>query len=256
MTATEARVQLWSCGGGRQSAGIAALIVQGRLPRPGHVVMVAIRGEKRTTWEYVTKYIRPAMHGLGIPFTIVPSVKYATKGFWGGKDRDDILLPMHTNQSGEASKLDEFCSGEWKREVAKRWASQQCGWFDRGVDCWIGISWDEKHRRRAPRAKWYAPVYPLLDWLTMHISGCEMAVEKQGWPAAPRSRCVFCPNQSDAEWLELTPDEFERACQVEDEVHTKDPHAFMHKSMVPLRMATLDPNDNGRTGGCSSGMCF
>ena len=37
------RVQLWSCGRGRQSAGIAALIVQGRLPPPDWVCMVASR---------------------------------------------------------------------------------------------------------------------------------------------------------------------------------------------------------------------
>lgn len=36
------RVQLWSCGGGRQSAGIAALIALGELPKPDHVAMVAL----------------------------------------------------------------------------------------------------------------------------------------------------------------------------------------------------------------------
>ncbi len=30
----EKRVELWSCGGGRQSAGIAAFIKEGLLPRP------------------------------------------------------------------------------------------------------------------------------------------------------------------------------------------------------------------------------
>ena len=64
------RVQLWSCGGGRQSAGIAALIVQGRLPHPDHVVMVALEWEIRSVWPYVNAYIRPALRKLGIPFPL------------------------------------------------------------------------------------------------------------------------------------------------------------------------------------------
>lgn len=157
------RVQLWSCGGGRQSAGIAALIVEGKLPKPDHVCMVALEWEVRAVWPYVNAYIRPALAYLGIPFTAIPRRGYATKGFWGGADGKTILLPAHTNQSGARSKLPEFCSGEWKREVALRWASEQDGWKARGVDSWVGISADESRRRRGPKRKWFQPVYPLLD---------------------------------------------------------------------------------------------
>lgn len=105
------RVQLWSCGGGRQSAGIAALILQGELPRPDHVCMAALEWERRATYRYVCDYIRPAMLSLGIPFTFVPRKKYATKDFFGGADGMSPLVPAYTNQSGEASKLPEWCSG-------------------------------------------------------------------------------------------------------------------------------------------------
>lgn len=254
------RIQLWSCGGGRQSAGIAALIVQGRLPRPDHIAMSALKGEKRTTWEYVCGVIRPAMRSLGIPFTIVPSVKYATKGFFGGEDGITPLMPVYTNQSGEPGKLSEWCSGEWKREVSLRWAADVFPeWKDRGVDNWIGISYDERDRRRAARRKWNVPVYPLLDFLPkmLPVSACLDAVEEVGWPPPPRSRCVYCPNQSDAEWAELTPAEWNKACRTEDMIRETDPHAFLHKSMIPLRMVKLEPEKDGkRSGGCSAGMCF
>jgi hypothetical protein len=52
------RVQLWSCGGGRQSAGIAAFISRGLLPKPDCVVMVALEWEVRSIWPYVNAYIR------------------------------------------------------------------------------------------------------------------------------------------------------------------------------------------------------
>jgi hypothetical protein len=253
------RVQLWSCGGGRQSAGIAALIVQGRLPHPDHVCMVALEWERRETFRYVNSYIRPAMRALGIPFTYVPRKKYGRLGFfWESEEGNtSLLLPAFTNQSGSPSKLPELCSGKWKRDVATRWAAEQIGWKNRGVDCWIGISRDEAYRRRGPRRKWFATTYPLLDVISMHVSGCEIAVEKQGWPPPPRSRCEHCPNQSDAEWAELTPEEWESACKTDEMVRSIDPHAFLHKQLIPLRTVKLQPEkDDGRHGGCSAGMCF
>jgi hypothetical protein len=256
---TERRVQLWSCGGGRQSAGIAALIVQGKLPRPDHVAMVALEHEVRSVWPYVNRYIRPALAALGIPFTAIPRATYATKGLWGGADGQTVLLPAHTDQSGTASKLPEFCSGEWKREVMLRWAAEQPGWKDRGVDAWVGISFEERKRRRSARQKWFTPVYPLLDLRATAVSGCLAAVEAVGWPPPPRSRCAYCPNQSDAEWAELTPAEFAAACATEDEIRAIDPHAFLHKTLIPLREVTLQPEATGGTlfhGGCSTGMCF
>src|SRR5580704_12774560 len=148
------RFQLWSCGGGRQSAGIAAMILQGVLPRPDHVAMAALEWERKATYRYVCTYIRPAMRSLGIPFTFVSRKKYATKGFFGGEDGESVLLPVHTDKSGNYSKLPEWCSGEWKREVTLRWAAEQPGWKERGVDNWVGISFDESNRRRAPRRQW------------------------------------------------------------------------------------------------------
>jgi len=161
--------------------------------------------------------------------------------------------------SGKMSKLSEYCSGEWKREVSKRWASEQSGWKERGVDNWIGISWDERHRRRNSRTQWLQVAYPLLDMLPrgVHVSGCAEAVEQVGWPPAPRSRCEHCPNQSDAEWAELTPEEFARVCDREDKLREIDPNMFFHKKLIPLRQVKLEPDKSvGFIGGCSSGTCY
>lgn len=254
------RVQLWSCGGGRQSAGIAALIVLGRLPKPDHVCMVALEWERRATFQYVNAHVRPAMRVLGVPFTYVSRKKYATVGLWGGEDGASLLLPAYTDQSGEPAKLPEFCSNEWKRRVVTRWAAERPGWKDRGVDCWIGITHEERHRRRAPTQKWFQPAYPLLDVRPSHVSAVLAAVEEVGWPPPPRSRCWWCPNQTDAEWAELSPDEFRAACDREDEIRRVDPNAYLHRQMIPLRLVTLEPKTEGSGlfggGGCQAGMCF
>lgn len=252
------RVELWSCGGGRQSAGIAALIVEGQLPKPDHVAMVALEREVRTVWPYVNRYIRPALAAIGVPFTAIPRSAYATVNFFGGADGCSVLLPVHTNQSGTAGKLPEFCSNEWKRRVVTRWAAEQADWKARGVNVWVGISWNERDRRRVPQRAWLQPVYPLLDMRATDLSGCLAAVERVGWPPPPRSRCMFCPNQSDAEWRELTAEEFLEACAIDDQIRAVDPHAFLHKALIPLRDVTLDSTaDEGLfTGGCSAGLCF
>lgn len=252
------RLQLWSCGGGRQSAGIAALILEGQLPRPDHVAMTALEWERKATYRYVNAYIRPAMKSLGIPFTFVPRKVYATKDFFGGEDGRIVLIPVYTNQSGMMSKLSEWCSGEWKRDVSMRWAALQPGWKERGVDNWVGISRDESHRRRSARRQWCVPTYPLLDVRPTGLVGCLTAVARVGWPDPPRSRCEHCPNQSDAEWGELEPDEWERACKTDEYVRSVDPHAFLHKSLIPLRQVTLKPEETRGlfTGGCQSGMCY
>src|SRR5690349_21702441 len=131
------RIQLWSCGGGRQSAGLAALMLEGAMRLPDVACMVAIEWEVASTFAYMRKYIRPAMKKLGVPFTMIPRNKYATKDFIGGAEDTSILLPIYSDQSGQMSKLPEYCSGEWKREVIIRWASEQAGWKEHGVDMWM-----------------------------------------------------------------------------------------------------------------------
>jgi hypothetical protein len=252
------RIILWSCGGGRQSAGIAALLVLGKLPLPDHACMTRIEWEFERVWPYVDTFIRPALAKLGVPFTAIPRARYATKNFWGGASGKSILLPVHTNQSGKHSKLKEYCSGEWKRETVLRWSAEQFGWKKRGVSNWVGISLNEAHRRRGPRRQWFQPAYPLLDILPTDVDGCLAAVREVGWPEPPRSRCLMCPNQSDSEWAELTPREWEIACKIDEEIRGVDPHAFLHRQLLPLRQVTLNPKDDngGQQGGCSAGTCF
>lgn len=251
------RVQLWSCGGGRQSAGIAALIAEGVLPAPEHAVMVRLEWEIASVWPYVDAFIRPALARAGVPFSLAHRADYATRGFWGGADGASLLLPAYTDQSGRASKLPEWCSGEWKREVVQRWAAEQPDWKDRGVDVWVGITTEERHRRRSARRQWIQPTYPLLDVLPTSVRGCLAAVERQGWPMPPRSRCAHCPNQSDTEWAELTPEEWASVCDFDDSIRETDPHAYLHRSLIPLRQVRLRPAEGDLFGGgCQSGTCY
>lgn len=58
--------EVFSSGGGTQSTCIAALIVQGRLPKPDFMVIADTGRECSSTWEYMDAVIRPAMATVGV----------------------------------------------------------------------------------------------------------------------------------------------------------------------------------------------
>jgi hypothetical protein len=71
-------IQVWSCGGGTQSAAIAALIIQGRIERPAYSVMVDTEREKSSTWRFVDGVLKPRLAEVGVDLVVVSKSKYAT----------------------------------------------------------------------------------------------------------------------------------------------------------------------------------
>lgn len=251
---------IWSCGGGTQSAAIAALIILGRLPKPDYAVMVDTEREKSATWLYLKHVLRPNLEEAGVNLVVVPKSRYATVDVWGGKDKRSCLLPCFTTQSGELGKLTNYCSGEWKRRVVTRYLKQElrlANWIS-----WLGMSTDEMHRMRMRDENKHENYYPLVQAIPMRRSDCyALCTETMGWPPPPRSACAECPNQSDEEWKDTRdnwPADFERACQFDEEIRLTDPHLFLHHSGKPLREVDFDAQGafsfNER--GCDSGYCF
>lgn len=254
------KTQVWSCGGGTQSAAIAALIVNGKLPKPDLALIVDTEREKSGTWEYAEAVLIPELRAVGVELVRVRKSDFATVDLYSHKGT--LLLPVFTSQSGEVGKLNTYCSGEWKRDVILRWLRAQ-GVGVTSCKCWIGISVDEMRRMRHSRVAWAQNRYPLIEpeyGLTYRRSDCLAEVQRAGWPAPPRSACWMCPNMGDFEWREMKvnyPEDFAKAVQFEREIRATDPHAWLHESCQPL-----DEVDFSGTGSlfedksCASGMCF
>lgn len=88
---------------------------------------------------------------------------------------------------------------------------------------WVGISIDEiyraKEHRNSPRItnRW-----PLME-KRMSRQGCLSWMSNRGFPAPPRSACVYCPYHSDTEWKRLKDDEpreFQKAVAFEKRFQT------------------------------------
>lgn len=254
------RAQVWKCGGGTQSVAIAALICQGRLPKPDVSVIVDTGREKQSTWDYYHSVLVPNLSKIGVFLNRVMKNEWEAncrRDVWGSNGT--LMIPAFSNQSGDPSKLSNFCSGAWKQEVADRWLSHNHRLTPSKRRNWLGFSLDEP-RRWLPHAESEEVWLPLVHGVPMRREGCRsLVIREMGWPEPPRSNCWMCPNQSDAEWLEVRqnrPHEFDAAVLLEREIRLKDPHAYLHRQCVPLDEVDWSKPPDLFERACGSGECF
>jgi hypothetical protein len=249
------RVQLWSSGGGVQSSAIAALIIQGKLPKPDIAAIVDTEREASQVWDFMDEHIKPVLEKVGVELVRIQKSEYATVDLYGRKG-EDLLIPVHYDETenGTPGKLPTFCSNEWKQRVIRRYANEQ---YDNSeFDIWLGFSTDETRRCRWPDGKWQHK-FPLID-LKLTRNDCISLVENMGWGTPPRSSCWMCPNRSPKEWLDLKqnyPVDFRAAVAFEKEIQKKDPDYFLHTSCKPLAEVDLN-EEQGDMFTCNSGYCF
>jgi hypothetical protein len=250
------RTQIWSSGGGVQSTAIAALIVQGKLPKPDLAVISDTERELSTTWHYLNVVTAPALKAIGVTIHRVKKSTYATVDLYGGADGNSILIPAFTTQGDDIGKLPGYCSNEWKQRVVQRWAVSEHGVSSACI--WMGISTDEQRRVSLPSGKWEKR-YPLVE-LNMSRADCFRVVEEIGWPEPPRSSCWMCPNHREDEWLwqeKHALGDHRKAIAFDVEIRKKDPHAWLHPSAQPLGDVKFDVANEVMFGkGCQTGLCF
>jgi len=246
--------QIWSYGGGTQSAAIAALIVQGKLPEPDIAVIADTGREPTSTWDYLKNVVQPA---LSFPIHVIPHTfegkGYNTVDLWGGKNKDTLLIPAFTSQGQKIGMLTKYCSHEWKTRPVQRFCRE---YGINGGEQWIGFSTDEIQRCRSydESAKWNH-VYPLLDH-RLSRGDCIALVERLGWPTPPRSACWMCPYRSDQEWQELSATDMDKASLFENDAQERDSDIWLHKTCEPIGSIEFDEQPDLFAKPCASGMCF
>jgi len=255
--------QVFSSGGGTQSTAIAALIVQGKLPKPDFTIIADTGREMPTTWQYLEAVTIPALKSIGCEVHRI-SQEYCSDADKGEFHQSgSLLIPAFSNQTGEASKLSSFCSDKWKVRVCNRYLKKVHGLDRSEYRKWIGFSMDETNRvLRMMDGEEYKRgliYFPLVHGVPTKRHEAIRIVERMGWPKPPRSRCWMCPNQSDYEWNEVQsdyPELFEKAIQLDESIRERDPNAFLHSTIKPLRDADLSIPDDLFSSSCPSGECF
>ena len=155
------RPVVWSYGGGVQLAAIAVLVLRGDLPRPEQVVVIDTSCEASATWAYPDGVVQPAVAEVGLRVEIAPH-SLVTRGLTSNAGKP--MMPVYTRAEGDRQRAGRvgqtrnFCSGEWKREVVRRY-SRSLGYGPVGrselgpVVNWLGISRDKVGRMGADRRK-------------------------------------------------------------------------------------------------------
>lgn len=253
----------WSYGGGTQSVAIAVLVAQGKLPRPEVVAIADTSREASETWEYTDRWVRPMLRGVGVEIQVIPH-SLANVDLYGGKDGKSLLIPAYT----ATGALPTLCSTEWKTRVFARYLRSLRYGPDRPVRTWIGISVDEMGRMKPSGTVWQEYYHPLIWDFQMRREHCRELVEKAGLPTPPKSSCWMCPFRRNSQWRrlrDLYPQDFEKACRLDEEIRAKDERegVWLHESRVPLREADLADKPDppmlrlfGEVRGCDSGMCW
>jgi hypothetical protein len=245
------RLQVWSCGGGTQSAAIAAMISNGTLPRPDVAVIADTGYEQQTTWKYLDTVLNPALGGL---IQRVRSQDWATVGLWSLKSQD-LLIPAFTTQSGRLGKLPTYCSQEWKKRVVQRFIAST--YHPKAVTNWLGFSIDEQHRAKQERGKWQRR-FPLLEHRMTRDMSIAL-VQRMGWPTPPRSSCWMCPNHHQRDWRQIktqNPQDWEKAIAFERAIQQSDPQVWLHHSGTPLAIADLGEAQEVLFQHCENEACF
>lgn len=226
-------VKLLSYGGGVDSTVIAILIINGTIERPEHIVMVDTGYEKQSTWDYINKVVQPRLTEVGLEIKILKTNDYSDNSII---DKNGMVrIPAcRKNLDGSVSKLRTCCNGGWKATVVNRWM-RKIG-IER-VEQWIGFSADESRRKLKNKKKWISFRYPLIE-LGMTRNDCIYYAGKHNWPMPPRTSCYFCPQQRDEQWRQMArdePEEFQRAVDLEIELHKTKPDIFLHRSCKDLK---------------------
>lgn len=244
--------QVWSNGGGTQSCAIAVLIIQGKLPKPDYAVIADTGREVSYTWEYMEKWVKPALKQAGVELHRIAAGTLNTVDLWSGVERTTAIIPGFSTQDGVPSKLPNYCTNEWKKRPVDRWL-RSVGVRD--FIKWIGFSRDEVSRVLKMQKSQSDVRFPLVE-LGMNRRDCIELVKSFGWPTPPRSRCWMCPNQGDHEWRELSKEEFQKAVELEQEIQKVDPCVWLHKSCEPLALVDFSQPEDLFSRPCDSGLCF
>jgi hypothetical protein len=137
--------------------------------------------------------LMPIAERAGIPVDVVTAGRLSEKILHG--ERAPALPVFTRNDEGHVGILGRQCTRDFKIRPIRRHLQKIRG--GQTVEQLLGISLDEVQRMRDSDVRYIRNVYPLVD-RRMSRQDCLRWLERHGYPAPPKSACVFCPYRSPA----------------------------------------------------------
>jgi hypothetical protein len=157
-----------------------------------------------------------------------------------------VAMPLYVSSEHRSGMLSRQCTNQFKVRPIQR-KLRELGATRKGpVDLVMGISRDEAQRMRDSRVQYIRHHYPLVD-LGMTRADCLTWLREHGYPEPPKSACIGCPFNGNAVWRLLRdqrPEEWADAVDFDRRVRDRsglDARAYLHRQLVPLEMADIDP---------------
>jgi len=272
-------MKVQSNGMGVQSVAMYLMSSMGELPRFDYSIFADPGKEKRETYEYLEWLLDWQKENNGIPI-IVDNSKNLFKDLMNNENSTGqrfASIPAFTkNEDGTKGMLRRQCTNEYKIAVVENNIKKLLGIkkgqsYSEEVELYIGISLDEVTRVSIPQRKNTTYVYPFCNYYRNKKKGWFGEFEKmnrhnilswykeKGFPIPPKSSCVFCPFQSDYNWLELkrnNPEDFAEAVKLDKEIRNSSKRGitqpiYLHESCKPLDEVELNENQTEIEFNCS-----
>ncbi|PZQ19335.1 MAG: hypothetical protein DI565_00595 [Ancylobacter novellus] len=248
-------MRVLSLGSGIQSSTLAHMAAHGEIEGPAPDFALLAEMEELEATERQTDFLSS---GNVLPFPIdrtgngrllSEDLRARAQGTGRG-----VSIPFFTER-GQARRQ---CTREFKVQPIEKRLRHLLGFKPRqrippkSAEVWIGFSTDEVIRAGPAYSPWVVHRFPLLE-LGMSVHDCIAWLERHGYPVPQRSKCVFCPFRTNAEWRWMKanePESWSRAVAVDKDVrshgHLRVP-GFLHPSLKPLDEVDLStPEQRGQ----------
>ncbi|MEL6683505.1 MAG: hypothetical protein AAFQ09_12830 [Pseudomonadota bacterium] len=255
---TGADLRVLSLGAGVQSTTLALMAAHGEIgPMPDVAIFADTHWEPKAVYEHVDWLVS----GNVLPFPVhrVSALNLRKQVVDRAAQADGryISVPFFLDAGGMGRRQ---CTNEAKivpiRKEIRRLLGLPKGAHATGyrVEQWIGISTDEMQRMKEARECWMTHRWPLIE-ARMSRGDCLAWLEKNGYPAPPKSSCIGCPFHNDRFWRDMRRDDpasFDDAVQVDRALraHGKTKgmrsHEYMHRSCQPLDAVDFEARTTGQ----------
>lgn len=267
-----------SLGVGVQSSALYIMSSRGEIERCDHAIFADTGGEKTKTLEYYEGLLKWQQLNDGIELYKVAykDLKADLLNQVNSSGTRFASIPAFTMNDGEKGMLRRQCTNEYKIVQVDRKIREILG-LKKGqrfptIEIYQGITIDEATRMKVPQQKWKVNVYPFCGYRVYADGRAERYesnimsrndvfnwYKRNNLQRPEKSSCVFCPFQSDQNWIRLknnNPEDFKTACDVDDAIRDSSKKGtkskiYVHESLMPLKDVVFDESNDTIWGNCS-----
>jgi len=265
-----------SLGMGVQSTALYYMSSIGEIERADYAIFADTGGEKMATIDYYHKLIKWQKANNGIPIKKVQHKNLYKDLLNQQNSSGNRFASIPAFSENKTGMLRRQCTAEYKIQPVDKMIREIYGLIPHQrfpkTEVWYGITLEEMRRMAIPQQKWKINVYPFVGYkiefgcITTKIS--DHKIRRAGlvqWyidndlDIPVKSSCVFCPFQSDVNWLRLKRTclkDFKNAIKIDKAIRDSSKRGikeriYLHRSCKPLSEVQFDEQQTDFWGECS-----